>query len=119
MAELQRCFPACRVRVVVSSDLHGPNYKAVNLERLQAAAAFDYLVLSDADVLVGPDYLRKVAPLLAGLGVGLVTCPYAATFQGGLKDSKGSWYRLRRYKALQRIVRYRKCSSLTRLFGLV
>ena len=40
-------------------------------------ARHDVLVLSDSDIAVAPDYLRKVAGALAGPGVGAVTCCYA------------------------------------------
>ena len=39
-------------------------------------ARHDVLVLSDSDIVVGPDYLRTLAALLSAPGVGAVTCLY-------------------------------------------
>ena len=41
-----------------------------------ASSDNDYFVISDSDILVGPDFLRNVIPPLLDPKVGLVTCLY-------------------------------------------
>lgn len=72
---LQRDFPERGIRLIVA-DRAGPNQKASILRRLAAAARHEILVMSDSDMRVTPDYLRRVVAPLADARVGLVTCPY-------------------------------------------
>ncbi len=65
------------------------NDKVASMERMEAAAAHDILVISDSDVRVAPDYLRCVALPFADPKVGAVTCPYRGVAVGG-----GLWSRL-------------------------
>ena len=59
------------------------------MERMEATAAHDILVISDSDVRVTPDYLRAVALPFADPRVGGVTCPYR-----GVAVEGGLWARL-------------------------
>ena len=43
---------------------------------MEARARYDLLVIADADVKVGPDFLSRVAAALQEPGMGLVSCPY-------------------------------------------
>jgi ceramide glucosyltransferase len=65
------------------------NAKVASMERMEAAAAHDILVISDSDVRVTPDYLRAVALPFAGPRVGGMTCPYR-----GVAAKGGLWARL-------------------------
>src|SRR5665213_409273 len=46
------------------------NAKAASMEKMEAAAAHDILVISDSDVRVTPDYLRSIALPFADARVG-------------------------------------------------
>jgi len=73
---LCRRHPAIDAVLVVDKSRHGNNPKISNLINMQAAARHDVLVLSDSDIAVPRDYLRKVAGALAPTDVGAVTCLY-------------------------------------------
>ncbi|HUA15903.1 MAG TPA: bacteriohopanetetrol glucosamine biosynthesis glycosyltransferase HpnI [Verrucomicrobiae bacterium] len=73
---LQREFPRQAIRLVVCPEVFGTNVKVSNLEQMARAARYEYLVVNDSDIKVGPDYLRKIARQLAGERVGMVTCLY-------------------------------------------
>lgn len=79
IAQLQRDFPNVPVKIVTGSEAHGlnaSNPKMGKLQQMLAQASHDILVLSDADIRVAPDYLRRVVRPLADDGIGLVTCLY-------------------------------------------
>ena len=79
IAQLQRDFPNVPVKIVTVSEsdsLHAANPKMSKLDRMLTEASHDILVLSDADIRVAPDYLRRVVRPLADDGIGLVTCLY-------------------------------------------
>jgi ceramide glucosyltransferase len=87
VAEIQRLareFPGRRIEVFVIDASHGPNDKVNGLERLRREARYELLVISDSDIRVGPDYLRRVTAPLADPKIGLVTCPYRGVPGGGL-----------------------------------
>jgi ceramide glucosyltransferase len=67
-------------QLVVDPALHGANRKIsnlINMRRMAAATSGDEIVvLADSDVVVPPDYLRRLASELAPPGVGAVTCIY-------------------------------------------
>ncbi len=65
------------------------NAKVASLEKMEADAAHQILVISDSDVRVTPDYLRAVALPFADPAVGGVTCPYR-----GVAVEGGLWARL-------------------------
>jgi ceramide glucosyltransferase len=65
------------------------NAKVASMERMEAAAAHDILVVSDSDVRVTPDYLRAVALPFADPQVGAMCCPYR-----GVAAEGGLWARL-------------------------
>lgn len=75
--KLTRDFPERSIRVLYGSGSSGANDKVAKLARLVAEAEYEYLVISDSDVRVRPDYLRTVVTPLANLKVGAVTCFYA------------------------------------------
>jgi ceramide glucosyltransferase len=65
------------------------NAKVASMERMEAEAAHEILVISDSDVRVTPDYLRAVALPFALSQVGAMCCPYRGVAAGG-----GLWARL-------------------------
>lgn len=72
---LKRDFPALSIQVLDSTS-DAPNGKVGSLEFLAAAAQYDVLLVNDSDIIVEPDYLRRVIGLLADPAVGVVTCLY-------------------------------------------
>ncbi|MGA3264892.1 MAG: glycosyltransferase [Terracidiphilus sp.] len=65
------------------------NDKVVSMERMEAAAAHEILVISDSDVRVTPGYLRAVALPFADPRVGAMCCIYR-----GVAAEGGLWARL-------------------------
>jgi ceramide glucosyltransferase len=78
VARLRARYPQRDVSVVVDSTLHGTNRKISNLLNMFPAAAYETLVMSDADIHVPPYFLHRVVAALAQPGVGLVTTLYTA-----------------------------------------
>jgi ceramide glucosyltransferase len=81
---LRRRYPQVPVKIVFSGEPQYPNAKVCSLQRMAAAAAGDYLVVSDSDVRVSPRYLREVVRPLLRPEVGMVTCLYRGVPSGGL-----------------------------------
>ena len=65
------------------------NAKVASMERMETAAAYEILVVSDSDVRVTPDYLRAVALPFADAQVGAMCCLYR-----GVAAEGGLWARL-------------------------
>lgn len=55
-----------------------PNRKVGKLMQLSSLASHSVWIVNDADIVVPPDYLKRVIPLLNQPGVGMVTCLYRA-----------------------------------------
>lgn len=68
-------FPRVPVRTVFTQN-NAPNGKVGSLEILAREARHEVLLINDGDILVEPDYLRRVIGMLADPRVGLVTCLY-------------------------------------------
>jgi ceramide glucosyltransferase len=81
--ELMRDHPQVRARIVLSGDPPWPNPKVYSLEKMLAETACEYLVISDSDVEVGPNYLRQIVRPLLDPKVGCVTCIYRGLPVGG------------------------------------
>jgi ceramide glucosyltransferase len=69
-------YPSVPVKVVIAGEPAGANAKICSLQKMYAAAAHDYLVISDSDVQVHPNYIRHVIAPLLNPRVGMVTCLY-------------------------------------------
>ena len=81
-------YPNIRTQIVISGDPSWPNAKVFSLAKMIASCDNEYLIISDSDVLVGPDFLRNVLPPLLEAKTGLVTCLYQ-----GIPE-KSFWSRL-------------------------
>lgn len=74
--KLKRDFPDRKIRMLYGSGGKGSNDKVVKLDHLVSQAQNEFLVISDSDVRVRPDYLRNVIAPLADPKLGAVTCFY-------------------------------------------
>jgi ceramide glucosyltransferase len=74
--QLRREFPRHSIQLIVCAESLGTNAKVSNLVQMARAASYDYFIVSDSDIRVSPDYLRRVMAPFANLKVGIVTCLY-------------------------------------------
>jgi ceramide glucosyltransferase len=74
--ELKAQHPHLDIEIVVDPAVHGPNFKASNLINMMRFAKYDVIVVSDSDILIGPDHLRQIAGRLAASTATIVTCLY-------------------------------------------
>ncbi len=74
--QLKREFHQRAIRLMVCHENLGVNTKVSNLAQMVREASHQYLVVSDSDILVEPDYLYRVLAPLNDPKVGLVTCLY-------------------------------------------
>jgi ceramide glucosyltransferase len=81
---LRARYPAIDTVLICDTARHGSNPKISNLINMERAIAHDVLVLSDSDIAVESDYLRKVAAALSPDKVGAVTCVYTGWAAAGL-----------------------------------
>ena len=79
LAKLTADFPQCRIRVLYGSGRVAANDKVAKLARLVNDAAHEVVVISDSDVRVRPDYLRRMTAPLRDSKVGAATCFYLPT----------------------------------------
>jgi ceramide glucosyltransferase len=77
-----------KVHLIVTGSPTVPNAKAHSLGYLVARAQHSILVMSDSDVYVPLDLLRRMAAEFQDAAVGVVTCPYRAV------PGRGFWSRL-------------------------
>ncbi len=81
---LKQEFPKHAIRILVCEKKLGANIKVSNLAQMAREAKYDILVVSDSDIRVPPDYLRRVVAPLSDSDVGLVTCLYRGVASGTL-----------------------------------
>jgi ceramide glucosyltransferase len=81
--ELMRKYPQVRARIVLSGNPGWPNPKVYSLQKMLEETQYEYLVISDSDVEVGPSYLRQIIGPLLDPKVGCVTCIYRGLPVGG------------------------------------
>lgn len=86
LARLTRNFPKCNIRVLYGSGRLATNDKVAKLARLVDEAAYEYVVISDSDVRVRPDYIRQVIAPLRNPRIGATTCLYVPTEVTTLTD---------------------------------
>jgi len=71
-------FPERRIRLLFGSGRGAINDKVAKLVRMVQEADNEFLVISDSDVRVQPNYLRTVVAPLCDPKVGCVTCFYVS-----------------------------------------
>ena len=76
LRELQRTHAGPEIEIIFCPQLLGLNPKISSLRQMEERARYDLMIISDADVKVGPDFLSRVAAALQEPEVGLVSCPY-------------------------------------------
>jgi len=83
--QLQQEFPARAIRLFECPEKLGTNGKVSTLVQLLPHAAYDYLLINDSDITVGPKYLERVMGSFHAPGkrvVGLVTALYRGKAHG-------------------------------------
>jgi ceramide glucosyltransferase len=88
VSRLKKDFPGVDMEVVVSKNRIGFNPKVNNMANGYVFAKYDLILMSDADIAVRPDFLRRMVAPFTDPGVGLVTAFYEAT------GARGIWGRL-------------------------
>jgi ceramide glucosyltransferase len=83
LQRLVQDYPQRSIRILIGTDRVATNDKVVKLARLVEEASHEYLVISDSDVRVEPDYLQKLIAPLANPSVGAVTCFYVPVAETG------------------------------------
>src|SRR6266571_4895956 len=81
---LQADFPDRSIRLIKGVARVGANRKVNSLCRLVHEAKYDFVVMSDSDVRVEPDYLRVATAPLSDSEVGAVTAFYRCRTNGGV-----------------------------------
>jgi ceramide glucosyltransferase len=80
LADIHRLIaahPQIPIRIIREAPIT-PNGKVGMLIALAQAARHSILLVNDSDILVEPDYLRRVTAPLADPSIGMVTCLYRA-----------------------------------------
>jgi ceramide glucosyltransferase len=83
-SRLSALYPSVPVKIVISGEPWLPNAKVCSLVKMYERASHDYLIVSDSDVKVGPNYIAEVVQPLLNPHNGLVTCLYRGLPTGGL-----------------------------------
>ncbi|MGC2423360.1 MAG: bacteriohopanetetrol glucosamine biosynthesis glycosyltransferase HpnI [Nitrospirota bacterium] len=69
-------YPEKEMLLVETGPARSPNRKVSNLSSMYPFAKYDIILVADADMLVGRQYLSQVSEGFDDPAVGLVTCPY-------------------------------------------
>jgi len=65
-------------RLLVTGEPPYPNAKVFSLAQMLAVTGNDLVVMSDSDIRVTPDFLRRVSAEFGVPNLGIATCPYRA-----------------------------------------
>ncbi|MDD5658128.1 MAG: glycosyltransferase, partial [Elusimicrobia bacterium] len=84
VARLQRAFPERDIGIVICRGGSGCNPKIRNVANAYPLARHELLLLSDSDIRVPPDFLRRMAAPLEDPRAGLVTAFYRCAPAAGL-----------------------------------
>jgi ceramide glucosyltransferase len=109
VSRLKKDYPEADLEVVVSSARIGYNPKVNNMANAYPFAKYDLLLMSDSDIRVDRDFLRRMAAPFEDPGVGLTTSFYQAV------GSHGLWGHL---EALSINAHFLPQSSLAAAFGM-
>src|SRR5260370_3542300 len=85
--KLRADFPSCSMRLIMNVPRMGTSDKVNNLCQLVQNAKYDFLVMSDSDVRVEPDYLKQVLAPFADPEVGAVTAFYKSLSAGNVASN--------------------------------
>jgi ceramide glucosyltransferase len=77
-------YPSVPVKIAVAGEPWRPNAKVCSLAKMYDSASHDYLIISDSDVRVDPNYIVDVVQPMLDPKVGMVTCLYRGLPTGGL-----------------------------------
>jgi len=77
--------PGIDMELVIDPRHYGSNAKVSNLINMAERAKHGIVVLSDSDIAVPRDYLKRVVGALLQPGIGAVTCPYTG------RPGAGAW----------------------------
>ncbi len=69
-----RAFPEKDIHLVMCPQAQGTNPKVRSLVQMEAWAKHSILLVSDSDIRVGPDFLKRIVQPLSNPAVGAVTC---------------------------------------------
>src|SRR5882724_12457243 len=72
--KLQEKYPNRQIDLLLCQRDLGTNRKLSTLAQMLPAARHEILLVSDSDIRVAPDYLRRVIAPLGDSAVGMVTC---------------------------------------------
>ena len=81
---LRRDFPEVAIGVVAEPVLAAANPKMANLINMVAHAKHELLIMSDSDIRVPADYVRRIVHAMEEPGVGAVSLLYSGTPVGNL-----------------------------------
>ena len=82
-----------RVRLVTGERAPATrNPKVANLAGMLELARNELIVIADADMRVGPEYLRRIVTPFTDPAVGAVTCLYAGSPRSGIASSLGAMF---------------------------
>ena len=76
--QVRQEFPNAKLRVIHCPSLLGTNGKVSNLAQMLPQAQYEHVLINDSDILVEPDFLRRVMGGFSDAKVGLVTTLYRA-----------------------------------------
>lgn len=77
-------YPSVPVTIVTSGEPWRPNAKVCSLVKMYERASHDYLIISDSDVKVEPNYIAEVVQPMLDSRNGMVTCLYRGLPTGGV-----------------------------------
>jgi ceramide glucosyltransferase len=81
---VSRRYPSVPVEVVITGEPWRPNAKVCSLMKMYERAQHNFLIISDSDVTVGPNYISEVVQPLLDPKNGMVTCLYRGLATGGI-----------------------------------
>jgi ceramide glucosyltransferase len=82
--QLRRSYPGVPARLIVTGEPPYPNAKVFSLSLMCEAASHDWLLMSDSDIRVGPDFLSRISNEISSNRYDLASCPYRAIPGGGI-----------------------------------
>jgi ceramide glucosyltransferase len=78
VAQVREQFPQANLRVIDCPKVLGLNGKVSALAQMLPHARYEHILINDSDIVVPPDYLRRVMARFADAKVGMVTTLYRA-----------------------------------------